>query len=65
VKGAHFNAAGKSRVDRMVNLKRSFQAAGIDVRHDIVPGAAHESEKLDAQVQDFFGEILERAGKAR
>jgi pimeloyl-ACP methyl ester carboxylesterase len=65
VKGAHFNAAGKSRVDRMVNLKRSFEAAGINVRHDIVPGAAHESEKLDAQVQDFFGKILERAGKAR
>lgn len=65
VKGADFNAAGQSRVDRMVNLKRSFEAAGIAVRHDIVPGAEHEPEKLDAQVQDFFGKILDRASKAR
>jgi hypothetical protein len=65
VPGASFVAAGKNRRDMMVNLKRSFEAAGIAVRHDIVPGAAHESEKLDAQVQDFFGKILDRASKAR
>lgn len=65
VPGADFNAAGKNRVERMLNLKRSFERAGINVRHDVVPGAAHDSEALDGPVQSFFGEILDRAARAQ
>jgi len=65
VKGANFNAAGETRVERMHVLKKNFETAGISVRLDIVPGAAHESEKLDGQVQDFFAKILDRANQAR
>lgn len=61
VASADFNAAGKTRLERMVRLKQSFEGAGIAVRHDIVPGAAHESDALDERVQGFFRQALQRA----
>jgi len=61
IAGADFNSAGKTRLERMVSLKQSFEHAGISVRHDVVPGAAHESEALDTRVQDFFRQALQRA----
>ena len=56
VEGA--NAAGRTRVDRIESLRRSFQAAGIDVRLDVVPGAAHNGYALLDAVRGFFGRSL-------
>lgn len=64
VEGA--NMAGATRLDRMASLKSSFEAHGIAVRHDIVPGVAHEGTKVLAPVQTFFADVItaERKGAA-
>jgi len=56
--------AGATRNDRMRALKRSFEQYGIAVRHDIVPGIAHDDRELIGQVKDFFAETL-GANRAR
>lgn len=56
--------AGATRNDRMRALKRSFEQHGIAVRHDIVPGIAHDDRELIGQVKDFFAETL-GANRAR
>ena len=35
------NDAGRTRIDRLETLRRNFEAAGIAVRFDLVPGVAH------------------------
>ena len=48
------NIAGADRPARLDALKASFQAQGIAVRHDIVPGVAHTLPGLIPMVDDFF-----------
>lgn len=50
--------AGRNRQDRMHALKASFEAAGIAVRHDVVPGVAHRVERLVPAVEDFLTEAV-------
>ncbi len=56
--------AGATRNDRLHALKRSFEQHGIAVRHDIVPGIAHDDRELIGQVKDFFAKTL-GANRAR
>ena len=50
--------AGPDRPARLRALKASFEAAGIAVRHDVVPGAAHRMEPMVPAVEDFLAETL-------
>lgn len=43
-----------TRQDRMKKLKASFEKQGISVRHDVVPGAAHNWRLMVPQVEDFL-----------
>ena len=48
------NIAGADRPARLDALKASFEAQGIAVRRDIVPGVAHTLPGLIPVVEDFF-----------
>lgn len=50
--------AGGDRQNRMRLLKASFEAAGVAVRHDVVPGVAHRVEPLIPAVTDFLSSAL-------
>ena len=50
--------AGETRNDRMRALKASYEAQGISVRHDIVPGVAHDDRSMLQRVKDFFADCL-------
>jgi poly(3-hydroxybutyrate) depolymerase len=50
--------AGRTRLDRMVSLRESYERHGIAVRHDVVPGIGHEGYALLEPVKAFFGEVL-------
>ena len=50
--------AGADRQERMLSLKTSFERHGIAVRHDVVPGVAHEGYALLDPVKSFFAEAL-------
>lgn len=50
--------AGANRNDRMRALKESYLAQGISVRHDIVPGVAHDDRPMVHKVQEFFADCL-------
>lgn len=52
------NDTGATRVERMHALRDGFAAIGIDARLDLVDGASHDETLMFAQVQDFFGPIL-------
>lgn len=63
--GAHWmagaNDAGKTRPDRLASLRKSFEAFGITVDFDLVPGMSHDGIRSIPYVTDF----LARALKAR
>lgn len=48
------NIAGATRVDKIRSLKASFEAKGIPVRLDLLPGVRHEGLKVVGAVQDFL-----------
>lgn len=50
--------AGGDRQNRLRILKASFEAAGIGVRHDVVPGVAHRVEPMIPAVTDFLSSVL-------
>ncbi|GAB5467541.1 MAG: hypothetical protein Kilf2KO_05710 [Rhodospirillales bacterium] len=50
--------AGANRQDRMRALKASFEAEGIAVRHDLVPGAGHDGSAVVEPVKAFFAAVL-------
>jgi len=52
------NRAGVTRLDRMESLKASFEQHGISVRHDIIPGIAHNGAKMYPAVTEFFARVL-------
>ncbi|TVT20466.1 hypothetical protein LWP59_22800 [Amycolatopsis acidiphila] len=51
------DAGGDTRVARLTALRRNFEANGIDVRFDLVPGIAHRGLQLQATVQQFMSEV--------
>jgi hypothetical protein len=57
--------AGGNRQERMLSLRASFERHGIPVRHDVVPGVAHEGAKVLEPVSDFFAKTLAKARSAR
>jgi poly(3-hydroxybutyrate) depolymerase len=52
------NDAGKTRPERLQSLQRSFEAHGIAVRFDLVPGMAHDGLRAVETVKDFFADTL-------
>jgi poly(3-hydroxybutyrate) depolymerase len=52
------NDAGHTRPERLDRLRRSFEAAGIRVRFDLVPNVPHDGNQVLLQVQDFFADVL-------
>ena len=57
---ADANIAGRTRIERLDALRRSYEDHGIPVRLDMVPGAAHEPDKMMGPVRDFFAATLAR-----
>jgi poly(3-hydroxybutyrate) depolymerase len=57
---------GTNRLERLQALRESFESHGIEVRHDLVPGATHEGYKLLPATQTFFADVLtkEREGRS-
>jgi poly(3-hydroxybutyrate) depolymerase len=62
----HANDAGRTRPERLDSLRRSFDAAGIGVRFDLMPGVAHDGLRCVEPVKTFFADCLaaRRAGRA-
>ncbi|HEY8613812.1 MAG TPA: alpha/beta hydrolase, partial [Roseomonas sp.] len=52
------NDAGRTRPERLKALQKSFEAAGVQVRFDLVPGVAHSRMLVIDRVQDFLADIL-------
>ena len=50
--------AGANRQDRMRALKASFERHGIAVRHDVLPGVAHNGLAMVPLVEQFLGDAL-------
>lgn len=49
---------GKTRVERLQALQATYLQAGISVRFEIVPGAAHEGMKLLPAAEAFFERLI-------
>lgn len=54
------NDAGKTRPERLMRLRRSFEEAGVEVRFDLVAGMAHDGMRALESAKDFFAEVLRR-----
>lgn len=54
---------GRTRIERLETLRDNFVANGIEVRFDVVPGAAHQGSAVIPVVQDFAAGLLQRAGR--
>ncbi|MFE0754650.1 alpha/beta hydrolase [Inquilinus sp. NPDC058860] len=52
------NRAGANRIARLTSLRRNLQAHGLAVRHDIIPGAAHDFAAVAERARDFFHDVL-------
>jgi len=52
------NDAGRPRPERLESLRRSFEAAGVQVRFDLLPGVSHDRMKALGKVQDFLAGVL-------
>jgi len=60
------NDAGRTRPERLETLRRSFEAAGIPVRLDLIDNMPHDGMKAVGAVQDFLADTLrKRRGAAR
>jgi dienelactone hydrolase len=55
---------GATRIERIETLRRSFEANGIAVRFDVVPGAGHRGSQVSPAVEEFFAGLLRRARAA-
>ena len=52
------DAAGRTRLERLAALRENYEQAGIPVRHDVVPGVAHDGYDLLEPVRNFFADTL-------
>lgn len=52
------NDAGATRPERLKALKASFEATGVSVRFDLVPGVSHDRLKVLDRVKDFLADAL-------
>lgn len=52
------NDTGRTRPERLRALQRSFEAAGVDVRFELVPGVSHDRLKVLERVKSFLAEVL-------
>lgn len=50
--------AGANRIERLRSMQRSFEAQGIKVRFDVIPGAAHDDAPAMDLACTFFDEHL-------
>lgn len=51
---------GRTRIERLHVLRESFEAQGIQVRFDLVPGVGHRGTGVIPAVQAFMADILGR-----
>ncbi|GHH71301.1 hypothetical protein GCM10018793_06250 [Streptomyces sulfonofaciens] len=51
---------GRTRIERLRTLRDNFEAHGIKVRLDIVPGVAHQGVGVAPAVQEFVADVLAR-----
>lgn len=58
------NDVGVGRQTRMLALRESLEAHGVQVRHDVVPGIAHEGYPLYHRVEEFFADVLATSASA-
>ena len=54
------NDAGRTRPERLRALAASFEAAGVEVRFDLVPGMSHDRKQAIPLAQDFLASVLAR-----
>lgn len=52
------DAGGDTRVARLRTLRDNFEAHGIGVRFDLVPGIAHKGLAVQPRVQEFLSGVL-------
>lgn len=52
------NDAGRTRPERLETLRRSFEAAGVKVRFDLLDNVPHNGLACVDSVQDFFADAL-------
>ena len=52
------NDAGRTRPERLRALQRSFEAAGVKVRFDVMAGVSHDRMKAVPRVEDFLAGVL-------
>jgi dienelactone hydrolase len=52
------DAHGGTRVERLRALRDDFEAHGIAVRFDVVPGVGHAPMRVLGPVKEFFGSLL-------
>jgi pimeloyl-ACP methyl ester carboxylesterase len=50
--------AGATRPDRLESLRRNFEAQGVRVTFDLVPGIAHDGPRLVEKAKLFFAQTL-------
>ncbi|MFI6083048.1 alpha/beta hydrolase [Streptomyces sp. NPDC051217] len=51
---------GRTRIERLETLRASFEAQGVKVRFDVVPGVAHKGSLVIPVVQEFMAGLLRR-----
>lgn len=51
---------GENRLDRIEALARSFEAGGISVRRDVVPGIAHSPFDMAGPAEEFFTAVTRK-----
>jgi poly(3-hydroxybutyrate) depolymerase len=54
------NDAGRTRPERLRALQKSFEAAGVKVRFELMPGVSHNRLQAIDRVQDFLAGILKQ-----
>lgn len=52
--------AKQTRVQRLTTLFQNWQAAGLNATYTIVPGPAHEMEKVNPPFEEFFKRLVEQ-----
>ena len=55
------NDAGVTRLDRIAALKQNFEAHGIAVQLDVIPGVGHTGRSTFPSVQAFMSRVLKEA----